>query len=95
MTIPRKWKILKQIFLPVFFSTILFSSCNKKEIFWNEDQLCEAVKYCEEIGTFALVIQTDNNIVASYGDIDSLSKVHSIRKAILMAFISQHLPAIV
>lgn len=42
----------------------------------------------------SLVLQTNENIVVSCGDIDSVSRVHSIRKVILMALISQHLDKI-
>lgn len=61
---------------------------------WDKSKLEKAAKYAKEIGTFAFVIQVDGKIVYSFGDIDRVSRVHSVRKAILMALISQHLDKI-
>lgn len=81
-------------FICILTFLITINSCEKKEQYWDSAKLDQAIKYAEEIGTFGLVIQTDGEIISSYGDIDSLSRIHSIRKAILMAVTSQHLDKI-
>ncbi|HBH47808.1 MAG TPA: serine hydrolase [Bacteroidales bacterium] len=74
--------------------TMTLNSCVKHEQNWDDVKLNQAINFANEIGTFGLVVQTDGEILASYGDIDSLSRVASIRKAILMALVSQHLDKI-
>ena len=78
----------------VFLITVSLNSCEKNQQNWDSAKLDKAIVFAEEIGTFGLVIQTDGEIVASFGDIDSLSRVASIRKSILMALVSQHLDKI-
>ncbi|MDC8004209.1 serine hydrolase [Aureisphaera galaxeae] len=80
-------------FLLTLFIALAFG-CQKKPEIWDREKLNEALAYAEKAGTFSLIIQVDGEIIASYGDIDSISRVHSIRKAILMALISQHLDKI-
>jgi len=89
-----KIKKIRTFLILVIVCAPAFGRCNKNEKIWNENKLNRAIEYAQEIGTFSLIIQTNDEIVASYGDIDSLSRIHSIRKAILMALISQHLDKI-
>ncbi|MEM7087432.1 MAG: serine hydrolase [Bacteroidota bacterium] len=84
-----KWSIL----LVALFAIVALG-CGETKSDWDHDKLNEVINYSKKIGTFSLVIQVDGKIVASYGDIDSISRVHSIRKAILMALVSQHLDKI-
>jgi hypothetical protein len=82
---------MKRYFLSLIaICLILLNGCYEKKDFWNKSKLDEAIQYSKEIGTFSMIIQTDGEIVASVGDLDSLSRTHSIRKAILMAILSQH-----
>ncbi len=80
----------------VFICLTSFSlfSCHKKQEAWDRTKLDKAVSYAQEAGTYALIIKTHGEIVTSYGDIDRVSRVHSIRKAILSALIFQHLDKI-
>ncbi|MEM7186584.1 MAG: serine hydrolase [Bacteroidota bacterium] len=82
---------------PVLFILLLaplFMGCDKDPGPWNHHKLEAAMQYAREIGTHSLIIQTDGEMVKTYGEIDSISRIHSIRKAILMALISQHLDKI-
>jgi len=85
---------MKSIIFILILGSISILSCQKNEAFWDRGKLDEAISYAEEIGTYALIIQTNGKKVASYGDIDKPSRVHSVRKAILMALVSQHLDKI-
>lgn len=69
-------------------------ACEPKEETWDEKGLTRVMDYAAEIGAFAVVVQTNGEIVASYGEIDSLSRVHSVRKAIISALVFQHLDKI-
>ncbi len=71
-----------------------FLACEPGEEVWSGKELKTVIDYAEEIGAFALVVQINGEIVASYGDIDSLSRVHSVRKAIISALVLQHLDKI-
>ena len=83
-----------QVFLFLLLSLGLSFCTNIKEKNWDESKLNEAIEYAKEIGSYALVICTEDSIVASLGDIDEVSRVHSIRKAILSALVFQHLDKI-
>lgn len=87
-------KNIRHLLQLIIICAFSFSGCDKIEKIWNENDLNKAIEYAQEIGTFSLIIQTNGEIVSSYGNIDSLSRIHSIRKAILMALISQHLDKI-
>lgn len=78
-------------FCLVFMS---FFACEPIEEIWDEKGLTTVMDYAAEIGAFAVVVQTNGEIVASYGEIDSLSRVHSVRKAIISALVFQHLDKI-
>lgn len=82
--------------LPWFILAILlFSFCSQKEErIWDEKKLDRALAYAAEIGTYALVLQSNNEIIASHGNIDKVSRIHSVRKAILSTLVFQHLDKI-
>lgn len=85
---------IKPFLIPVLLS-LSFAFCTKKEKKnWNESKLNQAIEYAGDIGTYALVVQTNDDILASYGDIDKVSRVHSVRKTILSALVFQHLDKI-
>ncbi len=67
---------------------------SRSEEQWNQEKLQEAKAYAAEIGTFALVIQEGGELVATFGEVDSLSRIHSVRKAFLSALVFQHLDKI-
>lgn len=69
-------------------------SCKVEQNKWDNLKLDKALNFANEIGTFGLVVLSNGDILISYGDIDSLTRVASIRKAILMALVSQHLDKI-
>ncbi len=82
---------IKPIICLFIVCLIQFFGCGVKDDLWDQSKLEKASKFAEEKGTFAFIVQTNSNIVFSFGDIDKVSRVHSVRKAILMALISQHL----
>lgn len=88
--------MLKSIHLPLFLlMATTFSFCTKKENkSWDEKKLNKVIEHAGEIGTYALVVQSDGDIIASYGNIEKASRVHSVRKAILSALVFQHLDKI-
>ncbi len=84
---------LNPLVLP--FIVFLFIGCTQEEKnTWDETKLQTAMAHAAEVGTFSVAVQADNEIVASFGDIDSLSRIHSVRKAILSALVAQHLDKI-
>jgi len=79
------------------FCALLLSSCvlhKEVQLRWDEAKLEKVLDHAKDIGTFALVIQTDGEIIASFGEIDSTTRIHSVRKAILSALVFQHLDQI-
>lgn len=80
---------MSRIFIFIIISLSL--SCNPENKTWSKEKLQKAISYAEEIGTYALVLQTDGKIVASFGDIDKVTRVHSVRKALLGALVFQNL----
>ncbi len=84
---------MKQLlFIFLLFNTY-FSLGQKKEN-WDNEKIQRVIEYAKEIGTYALVIQTDGQIIVSEGNIDKVSRVHSIRKAIIGALVFQNLDTI-
>ncbi len=76
------------------YCVLLLSSCavqKKVKVSWDEAKLEKVLDHAKDIGTFALVIQTDGEVIASFGEIDSTTRIHSVRKAILSALVFQHL----
>ena len=65
--------------------------CQKAGGPWNQDALKEVTEYANEIGTFGLVIHADGQNVLEFGDIDRVSRLHSVRKAILSASVFQNM----
>ena len=49
------------------FTPLSFLSCGEKATTWDEQGLENVISFTQEIGTFALVIQAEGEIVASYG----------------------------
>jgi len=85
--------MMKQIIcFCLLFNTFFTAGQDKKN--WNAEGVKSVIEYAEQIGTFALVIQTDGEIVASYGNIDRVSRVHSVRKAIISALVFQNIDII-
>ncbi len=74
-----------------FYAIIIFGQTNNK---WDREKLKSAVDYSKTIGTFALVVQADREILVSLGNIDKVSRVHSVRKAIISALVFQNLARI-
>jgi len=58
---------------------------------WRTDGLEAVFEYSATLSTDSLVIMTDGEVVASFGQLDRRYRVHSIRKAFLSAVIGQHL----
>ena len=50
--------------------------------------------HAAEVGTFSFVLQTDGKVISSFGDIDGVSRIHSVRKAVLSALVVQYLDEI-
>ncbi len=76
------------------FCALLLSCCavqKKVKVSWDEAKLEQVLDHAKEIGTFALVIQTDAETIASFGKMDSTTRIHSVRIAILSALVFQHL----
>ena len=89
----RMTKIIQ--FFILSFISLTFTFCSVKENKnWDESKLNQAIDYAGTLGTYALVIQSNENIIASYGNIDKASRVHSVRKAILSALVFQNLDKI-
>ena len=86
-------KIIKLIILSFISLTFIFCS-KKEETNWDEGRLNQAIEYAGTIGTYALVVQSNDDIIASFGNIDKASRVHSVRKAILSALVFQNLDKI-
>ncbi len=76
----------------IIFSTLF--SFGQSNTNWDKEKIKALVDYANEIGTFALIIQTDGEIIASAGNIDKVSRVHSVRKAIISALVFQNLDKI-
>ncbi|WP_074405989.1 serine hydrolase domain-containing protein [Aquimarina megaterium] len=84
---------MKQLtFVLLLFNT--YFSLGQKNENWDSEKIQNVIEYAKEIGTYALVIQTDGQIIASEGNIDKVSRVHSIRKAIIGALVFQNLNTI-
>ncbi len=88
---------MKQTIL--LFSTIISISLQSQIKFstlkeWNKDKLETALKFVKEAGAYSVVIRTNNEIKASFGNVDKVSRVHSVRKAIIGALVFQNLQKI-
>ena len=77
-----------------FSIVVLLLSCTPKETAWDKEKVGHAIEYAQDIGTFSFVVQVGGEIAISYGDIDKVSRVHSVRKAILSALVFQNLDKI-
>jgi poly(3-hydroxybutyrate) depolymerase len=60
---------------------------------WSRPKLDEARRHSEAIGTAALVIVENGEVVSQWGDVERRYKCHSIRKSLLSALIGQQVEA--
>ncbi|MEO7743407.1 MAG: serine hydrolase [Usitatibacter sp.] len=57
---------------------------------WSEDGLARVRQRADEIGSAAVMIVEDGQVVAQWGDVERRYKCHSIRKSLLSALIGLH-----
>ncbi len=78
----------------LLFSMITIFCFGQTKNSWDEEKLKAVIDHTKEIGTYALVIQADGEIIASFGNIDKVTRVHSVRKPIISALLFQNLDKI-
>ncbi|MEM7367959.1 MAG: serine hydrolase [Bacteroidota bacterium] len=86
-----KLNLYRLCFSVLLLASFSCTSSGSTQGVWDELKLKEALTYADGIGTYALLIQTDGEIIASYGHIDTVSRVHSVRKVIIGALVFQNL----
>jgi len=60
---------------------------------WSHGKLDDARRYSEAIGTAALMVVENGEVVSQWGDVERRYKCHSIRKSLLSALIGQQVEA--
>ena len=81
----RHKKIIRGPELTVPTQDLSLARAVPKATGWDQAQLKQAMNYMDSIGTTSTIVFHHGNLVAEWGEIETISDVHSVRKSIVSA----------